>query len=153
MNDTTDSTESFSDENVAALLQVALEKPDVLGDLEYLPEIPPRQLWQNILDRCDDMELRFSTADAAQLLDTNVTTFERWLRQKEVTQNARRRVAALYELITLFLGAQLNSVREQELRVLVSKLRSLPDEADDDTIKQVLSLVHSQFDQSPPPDH
>lgn len=139
--------EELTDADVARLLKVATDLPDVIDDLEALTELQPRELWEEIFDRWKRLGLRWSDDTAARLFGVTELTLKRWRRRKELPGEVRKRIAAFSELVALIACGKLAAINDQDLRRIVKMLRGLTDNANDDTIEDVLSLLRCQFDE------
>lgn len=146
MRNGNNSAEELTDADVARLLKVATDIPDIIDDLEALAELQPRELWEGIIERWKRLGLRWSDYTAARLFGVTELTLRRWRRRKELPVKARQRIAVLCELVTLITCGKLAAISDQDLHTIVMMLRGLTDNADDDAVEEVLSLLRCQFD-------
>jgi hypothetical protein len=143
-----DSTEKLSDANVTTLLKIAAEPPDALEELNSFAELSPGEIWEEIEQQWKRLGKTLSGDIAAKFFNVPVYRFDRWRRHKEIPSNVRRRAAALYELVALMACGKLNNISDRDLRAIVTMLRGLADSADDNTVRDVISLLGSQFGRS-----
>lgn len=136
---------NLSDLNVAELLKIGTDSPKIMDEWEEIAKLPPQEIWANISLLCSEFGWKSPEMILTQLLDIPDSRLVRWSSQKKLSDSVRQRIAALCELMSIFACGKLNSLEEQELRTIIRILRGSPDHVDDSIVKDVISILKSEF--------
>jgi hypothetical protein len=140
---------NLSDLNVAELFKIGTDSPKVIDEWKEIANLSPQEIWVNISLLSSELGWKSPKTVIAQLLDIPDWRLDRWSSQKTLSDPVRQRIAALCELMSIFACGKLTSLNEQELRTIIRVLRDLADHADDGTVKDVISILKSGFDDFP----
>ena len=136
--------------DVLALTRAAAASPVVHEDLDCLAGLSSHELW----DAADEhwqragLDLECLPTFLSKAWAVSKLTVDRWRRQSDLSEQSRRRLAAMSELLALITGGQLPKVSAYDLRGLVGALRGLPGSADKKAVDEVLELLTSQLEKS-----
>ena len=130
-----------------ATFGVGNRRHDVLADITDLAGLLRRELWQEITERWAELGLVWSNATLAQVLDVPEGRVIRWQRQRELPLAVRQRLAALCQLLSLLESGELVSLSKEELSIMAALVRGRAGKADEETMRDILCLLESLFDE------